>query len=146
MSDVRERLWPAWWLGLVQLGLGTGFGLVFAPFGARVALVVGVGSALVLGGLLLASTPTIGVVGEDFVAGRARIPLRFLGEPEELDAAAMRHANGPGLDVRAYLCLRGWLPAGVRVPVTDPDDPTPYWLVSSRRPRALADAVRQARA
>ena len=30
----------------------------------------------------------------------------------------------------------------VRVPVEDPADPAPYWLVSSRRPDQLAAALR----
>jgi hypothetical protein len=54
----------------------------------------------------------------------------------------MRQARGIRLDARAYLCIRGWLPAGARVILDDPEDPTPYWLVSSRRPEALARAVR----
>jgi hypothetical protein len=33
------------------------------------------------------------------------------------------------------------VPGGVRVDVADDDDPTPYWLVSSRRPAALAAAL-----
>jgi len=53
--------------------------------------------------------------------------------------------SGPELDARAYLCLRGWIAAGVRVPVLDPRDPAPYWLVSSRRPAELAEALRLAR-
>ena len=68
-----------------------------------------------------------------FRAGRARIPVQLLGDPEVLDADGMRRARGPELDARAYLCLRGWIAAGVRVPVLDPRDPAPYWLVSSRR-------------
>jgi hypothetical protein len=31
------------------------------------------------------------------------------------------------------------------VPVLDPRDPAPYWLVSSRRPVELAEALRRAR-
>jgi hypothetical protein len=57
----------------------------------------------------------------------------------------MRAARGPELDARAYLCLRGWIAGGVRVPVLDPQDPAPYWLVSSRRPGELAEAVRRGR-
>ena len=82
---------------------------------------------------------------DPFRAGRARIPVALLGAPEALDAEAMRQARGPGLDARAYLCLRGWISAGVRVPVLDPRDPAPYWLVSSRRPEDLAEALRRAR-
>jgi hypothetical protein len=141
-----ERLWPAWWLWLVVLLLGVGFGLVVAPFGAAVMLVVVVLMTVVLGVLLLASTPTVGIEEGSFVAGRAHIPVRFLGPPEVLDAADMQHAHGPGLDARAYLCLRGWIGPGLRIPVTDPEDPVPYWLVSSRRPQQLADALTRARA
>jgi len=33
----------------------------------------------------------------------------------------------------------------VRVPITDPADPAPYWLLSSRRPRELAAAINGSR-
>jgi Protein of unknown function (DUF3093) len=141
-----ERLWPAWWLWLVVLMLGGGFGLVVAPFGAPVMLVVAIVMTVVLGGLLLAATATVGIEQGCFVAGRARIPLQFLGPPEVLDAEGMQHARGPGLDARAYLCLRGWIGPGLRIPITDPEDPAPYWLVSSRRPQQMADALARARA
>ncbi len=140
----QERLWPSLWLVPVVPLLGTGFGLVTAPLGAAVAVPVAVLATLALGGMLLATTPTVAISGGVFTAGRARIPVDLLGRPEVLDADAMRHARGPGLDARAYLCLRGWVPTGVRVPVLDPRDPAPYWLVSSRRPAELAEALRRA--
>jgi hypothetical protein len=37
--------------------------------------------------------------------------------------------------------LRAYLKRSVRVEVTDPADPTPYWLVSSRHPEQLAKAL-----
>jgi hypothetical protein len=48
-------------------------------------------------------------------------------------------------DARAYLLLRPYLKRGVRVDIVDPDDPTPYWLVSCRRPEDLVSAVRVGR-
>ena len=140
----QERLWPSVWLAPVVPLLGTGFGLVTAPLGAAVAVTVAILATLALGGMLLATTPTVAVADGVFTAGRARIPVGLLGGPEVLDADAMRQARGPELDARAYLCLRGWIPAGVRVPVLDPRDPAPYWLVSSRRPAELAEALRRA--
>ena len=140
----REKVWPAWWMALVVGGLGVGFGLVVAPFGAAAVVVVAVLATGLLAGLLLASTPTLAVDAGTFVAGRARIPVALLGDPEALDAEGMRVARGPGLDARAYLCLRGWVSGGVRVPVLDPADPAPYWLVSSRRPQDLVAALRRA--
>src|SRR5690349_23096779 len=43
------------------------------------------------------------------------VPLDVVAHVEALDREAMRQARGVRLDARAYLCLRGWLPAGVRV-------------------------------
>lgn len=145
-SGYRERLWPAWWLWLFVGLVGLGFGLVVAPFGGEVMAAVAVVMTIILGALLLSWTTTVGLDGDSFVAGRARIPVRLLGAPEVLDAAGMQHAHGPGLDARAYLCLRGGIGTGLRVPVMDPEDPVPYWLVSSRRPGRLAAALERARA
>ena len=73
-----------------------------------------------------------------FEAGRASIPVHLLAAPEALDAAAARRAAGVDADARAYLLIRPYVPTAVRVRVVDPDDPTPYWLVSTRHPRTLA--------
>lgn len=76
-----------------------------------------------------------------FSAGRARIPVAYLAEPEALDETATRLAAGVEADARAYLVLRPYARGSVRVRVLDPDDPVPYWLISTRRPRALSDAL-----
>src|SRR3954471_11073933 len=87
---VVERLWPSWSVWLFVVVVAIGFGLVVAPFGPAVMAVVTIVMLGVLAALLVAWTPAVGVDGEDFVAGSARIPLRFLGAPEVLDAAGMR--------------------------------------------------------
>jgi hypothetical protein len=74
-------------------------------------------------------------------AGRAEIPVSLLGRAVALDAAASRRAAGVDADARAYLLLRPYVKGAVRVPVADPADPTPYWLVSSRRPERLVAAL-----
>jgi hypothetical protein len=85
--------------------------------------------------------PVVGVGGGSFRAGRAHVPLVHVGEVTVLDADAVRRQAGVDADARAYLLLRPYLKRGVKVEITDPDDPTPYWLVSCRRPEALAAAV-----
>ena len=79
-------------------------------------------------------------------AGRARVPLSYVGTVEALDAEAMRRKAGVDADARAYLLLRPYLKRGVRVDLTDPADPTPYWLVACRRPEQLVTALERARA
>ena len=74
-------------------------------------------------------------------AGRAHIPLHLLGTPEPLDAEGTRRVHGVEADARAFLLTRPYLKRSLRVPVTDPADPTPYWLLSTRHPSALAAAI-----
>jgi hypothetical protein len=74
-------------------------------------------------------------------AGRAEIPVGLVGEAQALDAEATRQAAGVEADARAYLLLRPYVAGAVRVSVADPADPTPYWLVSTRHPRVLAEVL-----
>jgi len=77
-------------------------------------------------------------------AGPARIEACHLGDVEPLDAERMRLLAGREADARAYLLLRPYLRRGVRVTVTDPGDPTPYWLLATRHPDHLAATLRAA--
>ena len=74
-------------------------------------------------------------------AGRARIEAVHLGAAEPLSAEDTWQVAGPRADARAYLVLRPYLRRAVRIEITDPADPTPYWLVSTRHPESLAAAI-----
>jgi hypothetical protein len=93
--------------------------------------------------LVLASygSARLTVADGEFRAARAHIELAHLGPAEVLDPEATRQAMGPGADARAFLVIRPYLKRSVRVGVIDPADPTPYWLVGSRHPDALAAAL-----
>jgi hypothetical protein len=82
----------------------------------------------------------------EFHAGPARVPVRLLGDVTALDAEDTARLAGVDADARAYLLLRPYLRRSVRVDLADPADPTPYWLVSSRRPAQLVAALSAARA
>jgi hypothetical protein len=140
----RERLWPSGEVWAAAAVLALGCTAIALPLGTPVAAGVLTVVTAALIAALLAGSPTVEVAGGGLRAGRARIPVRRLGAVEVLDGPAMRRARGPQLNARAYLCLRGWVPGGVRVEITDPADPAPYWLLSSRSPRSLAEALRTA--
>ena len=74
-------------------------------------------------------------------AGPAHISLDLLGAVEPLDAEETRRVHGVDADARAFLVTRPYLKRAVKVAVADPADRTPYWLVSTRRPRELAAAI-----
>jgi hypothetical protein len=48
------------------------------------------------------------------------------------------------LDARAWLVIRAWVDPVVRIELGDPEDPAPYWLVSSRKPQKLVAALQAA--
>lgn len=140
-----EKLWPSVGMWLLVPLLAVGVSVSLLPVGLLVTAVgVLVAVSLAVTGLLLAAAP-VRVIDGRFVAGPASIPVTLLGRPEPLHGEDARHARGPGLDARAYLLLRGWVQPMLRVPVLDPDDPTPYWLVATRRPDDLARAIEAAR-
>ncbi|HWV75680.1 MAG TPA: DUF3093 domain-containing protein [Isoptericola sp.] len=138
----RERLspGPAAWCGAV--GLGVIVGVTLWPLAHAVAAVVGVLVAAGTLWALVATAPVIEVADGRLRAGKAQIAVDLLGEVTTLDdTEAMRTALGPALDARAFVCLRAWAHTGVRVDLEDPLDPTPYWLLSTRRPQELAAAL-----
>lgn len=115
---------------------------VLAALPEAAAWAVTGGIALVVTALFLAyGAARITVTDGVLRAGRARIEAVHLGPAEALDADAARRVAGPEADVRAYLLLRPYLKRAVRVTITDPADPAPYWLLSTRRPEELAAAL-----
>lgn len=140
----EERLWPGplGWAAVV--GFAVVVGVAMIP--VRPAVGAAVGAAVLVAGLVLAvlSSPVVRVGDGVLRAGRATIPVGLLGPGRVLDRDGVREALGPGSDARLYACLRAWVHGAVLVEVTDPADPTPAWLVSSRRPEALLGAVRTA--
>ena len=50
-------------------------------------------------------------------------------------------ALGRQLDPAAYVQHRAWVGSMVLLVLDDPDDPTPYWLVSTRHPEKVLAAL-----
>ncbi|MEN0129781.1 MAG: DUF3093 domain-containing protein [Brevundimonas sp.] len=142
LHPYSERLWfgPAGWAGIAALA--TFLGIALLPVDGRLALAVAVVALVVLVLLAVRTTTLVEVSAGELRAGSAHIPVELLGEVRELDAAALRAELGPRLDARAHLCLRGWIHSGLRIELADPSDPTPYWIVTTRRPAQLAAALR----
>ena len=73
--------------------------------------------------------------------GRAHIPVNLISRAAAVPASAKSAAMGRQLDPSAFVQHRPWVKTMVLIVLDDPEDPTPYWLVSSRRPEALVKAL-----
>lgn len=141
MTRFHERLWPAPWLFLATALVIPASLLVFLPINTTVGIVVA--AVLYAGcvGALLLGSPVIQVTESTLVAGKARLPLDVVAGAVASRGSQARAERGTGLDARAFLVIRGWIDPVVRVTLDDPHDPTPYWLVSTRRPEDLVAAL-----
>jgi Protein of unknown function (DUF3093) len=142
-ADYVERLGvPLRWWALATMFLASLLIAFLVATPAWVALLA-TGLLVVLVVVVFVSYGAARVCVSDGVlrAGRARIPVADLGPAEPLDPESTRRLAGRDADARAYLLIRPYLRRGVRVEVTDPADPAPYWLISTRHPDRLASAV-----
>lgn len=137
----EEKLTPAWWMWLLVLFAGIVALVALAPINPAVAVVAGL---VVAGGAavaLVSSSSSIVITGESLQVGRARIERRFVGEAEAFRGEDVRMVRGPELDGRAYMNFRPSIGPVVRIRITDPVDPTPYWLTSTRHPERIVEVL-----
>jgi hypothetical protein len=85
------------------------------------------------------------VADGEFLVDDARLPLAVISDVVALDAAGKREALGVGAHPLAFVIQRPWIGPAVQVLLDDPADPTPFWVVSTRRPVELATLLREAR-
>ena len=146
MIRFRERLTPGpGTLAAVLLLLPAVF-IIVLPLSPAVGAVLAVAVTVVAELVLVLTAPVVAVEDGVLTAGRARIPVALTAGTEAFRGREATQARGPGLDARAFTLFRGWVDPVVRIALNDPDDPAPYWLVSTRRPEELRAALAAERA
>ncbi len=143
-NGYSERLVVAWWIWPCALGtailmaaeihLGHDGLRSWLPYATLIPLTAAL--------LWWLGRVQVRIAGGELWVDDAHIPLEFLVAAEPLDAAAKQQALGRELHPFAFVVHRPWVRGAVRIVLDDPADPTPYWLVSSRRPDDLASALR----
>lgn len=136
-----EKLWPGAWIWLVAAGLASAGILVFAPISMTAGITAAVVLFAVQAALLVLSTPALTVTARTLQVGRASIERGLTGPAEAFRGKDATAERGTRLNGLAYLCIRGWIDPVVRIEISDPSDPTPYWLTSTRRPDELVAAL-----
>ncbi|QSB13363.1 DUF3093 domain-containing protein [Natronosporangium hydrolyticum] len=138
----RLRVPWRWWLPAIAIAAVLASPFVWGPvagpigYAAPVMLIGGT-----IAGLWWLGRVRVAVVDDELLVDDARLPVRYVSQAIPLDATGRQELLGPGADPLAFVVQRPWLPGAVQVVLDDPADPTPYWLISSRRPAALAAAL-----
>lgn len=88
------------------------------------------------------SRTKVEVVDGELWVGDAHLPLRYVDDAEVIPASDKRRALGPDLDPAAFLVHRAWIGPAIRIWLNDDNDPTPYWVISTRRPEELSKLLR----
>ncbi len=143
-SAFSERLYVTWyWWPLPLLAAGLLAAEIHMGYpGVRAWLPYVVIVPLTLLMIVRIGRTRVAVTDGELWVDDAHLPLKHVGTVETFPGDGKRKALGPHLDPAAYVLHRGWVGPVVRVQVTDPDDPTPYWLFSTRHPDRLVAALR----
>lgn len=141
-----ESLRTPWWWYLVAAGVASLLAAEFHIAGLRLTDWIPFGTLIPLS---LAIVWWLGHNRLEIVAGELRVrgahlPLRYVSGAVALDAATLRRVVGREGDPASFISIRPWIGPGVQVWLDDPDDPAPYWVVSSRRPDRVVEALRTA--
>lgn len=124
-------LFPATWLVLAPIVP------VWAPIAAGLLTAISIAAVYL-------SAPVIRIEHGQITAGHISLATSSLGAFETFCGEERRKALGVNLDARAQLCTSPWVDCVVRLEVTDPKDPTPYIVLSTRRPEQLLALLKPA--
>ncbi len=147
----RERLWVPWWWWPPGLGLAAliaaevNQGVSALPFWLPYAVLVPI-AAVVLLWLGRTQVRVLGGEGDtELWVDAAHLPVSVVSRSTEVPRSAKSAALGRQLDPAAYVVHRAWIGPMVLLVLDDPDDPTPYWLVSCRHPDRVLSALRRSK-
>ena len=142
----RERLWPTLSIWLFGLLITTSVGIAYGrAYGNLIGLITATSLTLLFMFALIVTAPVIQVDDRVFRAGKARLPIEYIGKVTVLNQEATAHSIRTSGNRSAYFLVKSGIPESVIIEVTDQMDPHPYWHVSSRFANRLSEAIQDAR-
>jgi hypothetical protein len=129
---------PIWVLAFIYFLLLSLVIAIWAAFDNNVALVAFIVATIAIIYIAIAMRSTITLDGKELRIDRAHIDIKYLGSATVLDSPTMRLLRTRDADPVAYLAIKFWMPKGIKITVVDPRDPTPYWLITSKRGEEIA--------
>jgi hypothetical protein len=143
----RERLRTPWWWYLVGLFVASLLAGEFGLSGVSLTIWIPFCTLLPLAILVVwwLGHSTLEISDGELRIRGAHLPLADISGAVALDAPTLRRVVGREGDPAAYVSIRPWIGPGVQVWLDDVDDPTPYWVVSSRHPEEVVRLLRAGR-
>jgi hypothetical protein len=136
-----EWVLPNWSSFIPVLLLFPALWLTFLPINASVGVWSGLAATALVIFLMVAKSARISVPGESLQVAGAAIDRRFIASVSAIAKENAFAARGRELDPRAWIHFQSSVGTLVRVEISDPEDPTPYWLFSTRNPEKLKKAL-----
>ena len=138
----QERVRPNLGTFVAVFALLPAVTLVSEPFDFRIGVVLGSLLVLAIWAALFFFAPVIKVGKTTLTVGAARIPRIHLGKIDVIEKGEIFLERGPKLDPAAYKVFQGTVKTALKIAVKDPNDPTPYWIISTRKPAQLATVLK----
>ncbi|WIM66752.1 DUF3093 domain-containing protein [Corynebacterium breve] len=143
----RERQWVPWYWWAMAAGLALLIAFQFSLnrnfWWFLIPLLVGL--LLMVWVMFWMSKNVLEVVQDPdgsrwLLAGDANLPASVVDRAMVVPESAKQNALGRQLDPAAFVVSRGWVKELALIVLNDPEDPTPYWLLSSKNPGQLLQA------
>jgi len=128
---------PLWVLAFIYFMLLSLVVAIWAALGNTSALFAFLASTALIFFIAISARTVLEVSENELIFGKAHIEKNFCGEITVLDRDAMGLLRTRDADPAAFLAIKFWISTGVKIAINDDRDPTPYWLVSTKKAEEL---------
>ena len=132
---------PVWLLAFIYFLFSSVSISIWAAIGNNPALWCQIILTVVLVFIYIRWRMVIEVDDQELRINNAHIELKYLGQATALDSKEMGRLRTRDADPASFLIFRFWRSTGVKVEINDPRDQTPYWLITSKRNKELAEIL-----
>ena len=140
-SLYKERVLPSIYFYIASITLPVSLILVALPFSEVVAFGLAIASIPAVLVFSWLGSPLISLTKATLSIGQVSIETKYLGKAGVVDAQNAFEERGVKLDSRAFTKFQIGVKQLVKIEITDPADPTPYWLIATRNPEVLAGLI-----
>lgn len=141
VQKFQERQYPPISGLLAIFLLAPAVSVLFYFLNMYIGLAIGFVLSLIVALFFWFTAPKITVENSILRVKNAQIPTKYLGEVTIYRGHEAWEERGPKADPNAWLGIRAGIDPVVKVTINDERDPTPYWLISTRNPEALVNAL-----